>query len=54
LTVRRRLTAGFSLLVALLGVVIVVETAVVGGQTGFVVGALFVLAGGLRLLLSLR
>jgi hypothetical protein len=51
---RRRTTAGLSLLVALLGVVLMIETALLGGQTGFVVGALFTLAGALRLYLSLR
>lgn len=54
MTVRRRVTMAFSALVALLGVTLIVETAVVGGQTGFVLGALFLVAGTLRLLHSLR
>jgi len=39
---------------ALLGVVLIVETAVVGGSLGFLIGALFLAAGGLRLALVLR
>jgi hypothetical protein len=38
----------------LLGLVLIVETAVLGGGIGLVLGALFLLAGGLRLYLSFR
>jgi hypothetical protein len=41
-------------LTALLGVVLLVETAVVGGVLGFLIGGLFLVAGGLRLALVLR
>jgi hypothetical protein len=37
-----------------LGIVLIVETAVLGGGIGLLLGALFVLAGGLRLYLSFR
>jgi hypothetical protein len=37
-----------------IGLVLVVETAIVGGAIGFVLGALFLVAGALRLYLSLR
>ena len=47
-------TIVLSSLTMLLGVVLLVETAVVGGLLGFLIGALFVLAGGLRLALVLR
>ena len=38
----------------LLGLVLIVETAVLGGGIGLLLGALFLLAGGLRLYLSFR
>jgi hypothetical protein len=41
-------------LAALLGLVLVVETALVGGSLGFLLGGLFLAAGGLRLALVLR
>ena len=47
----RRATAGLSLLLLALGLAILVETAVLGGELGYVIGALFVLAGGGRLAL---
>jgi hypothetical protein len=47
-------TIVLSALAALLGLVLVVETAVVGGSLGFLLGALFLLAGCLRLALVLR
>jgi hypothetical protein len=47
-------TVGLSALIALLGVVLIVETAVVGGSLGFLIGALFLAAGSLRLVLVLR
>jgi hypothetical protein len=43
-----------SALTALLGLVLIVETAIVGGSLGFLLGALLLLAGGLRLALVLR
>jgi hypothetical protein len=52
---RRRATAAVSGVIVLLGVVLVIETlASGGGSTGYVVGALFVLAGAGRLYLSTR
>ncbi len=47
-------TVVLSALAALLGVVLIVETALVGGALGFLLGALFLAAGGLRLALVLR
>jgi uncharacterized membrane protein HdeD (DUF308 family) len=47
-------TIVLSALAALLGLVLVVETAVVGGSLGFLLGALFLVAGCLRLALVLR
>jgi hypothetical protein len=40
--------------VVLLGLVLIVETAMVGGSLGFVLGPLFLVAGALRLTLVLR
>jgi fucose permease len=51
---RARATVVLSAVLVLLGVVLVVETAIVGGVFGYLLGALFVLAGGLRLYLSSR
>ena len=51
---RRRATAAVSTLIVVLGLVLVVETAFQGGSTGYVLGALFVLAGLGRLYLSRR
>ena len=47
-------TVVFSAVAALLGVVLIVETAIVGGTLGFLIGGLFLLAGVLRLALVLR
>lgn len=47
-------TAALSAVLVVLGLVLIVETAVVGGGIGFLLGALFVLAGGLRLYLYRR
>ena len=47
-------TVLLSAVTAVLGVVLIVETAVVGGALGFLIGALFLFAGGLRLALVLR
>lgn len=52
--IRNRATVVFSFLLALLGLALVIETATLGGGLGFLLGALFVLAGILRLYLSLR
>jgi hypothetical protein len=51
---RYRATVGFSALLLLLGLVLIVETALLGGGIGLLFGALFALAGGLRLYLSIR
>ena len=45
-------TAALSALIALLGLGVIVETALVGGGVGFLLGALLILAGGVRLYLS--
>jgi len=54
LRLRGPATALLAAVTALLGVVLIVETAVVGGSLGFLLGALFLAAGGLRLALVLR
>lgn len=51
---RRRATIFLSVVLVVLGIVLIVETAVVGGNLGYLLGVLFVLAGGLRLYLSSR
>jgi hypothetical protein len=51
---RRLATAGLSAILVVMGIVLVAETAVVGGAIGYLLGALFAAAGGLRLYLSLR
>jgi hypothetical protein len=51
---RARATAFFSAVLLLLGLTLIVETAVLGGGLGLLLGVLFVLAGGLRLYLSAR
>lgn len=52
---RRRATTAVSGLIIVLGVILVIETAIVGGgTTGYVLGALFVLAGAGRLYLASR
>ena len=53
-TGRVRATRIFSGALVLLGVVLIVETAVLGGGIGLLLGALFLLAGGLRLYLSFK
>ena len=50
--IRQTLVSAALLLV--LGIALIVETAVLGGGIGLLLGALFVLAGGLRLYLSFR
>ena len=47
-----RATAALSILLAVLGLAIVVETAVLGGEAGYLFGALFFLAGAGRLALG--
>lgn len=49
-----RATIGLSALVGLVGLVLVVETAIFGGGIGLLLGAIFILAGVGRLYLSLR
>lgn len=52
---RAAITVGLSLLVAGLGVAVIVRTATLGGGSfGYLLGALFVCAGLLRLLLGER
>jgi hypothetical protein len=51
---RARTTVALSVILVALGVSLIVETAVLEGGIGYVLGALFVLAGGGRLYLSLR
>jgi hypothetical protein len=47
-------TLAFSALLVVLGVVILVETAIVGGGLGYVLGALLAAAGALRIYLVRR
>ena len=47
-------TLVLSALMAVLGVVLIVETTLVGGSLGFLIGALFLAAGSLRLFLVMR
>lgn len=47
-------TLALSALLVVLGVVILVETAIVGGSLGYVLGGLLTLAGGLRIYLVRR
>lgn len=51
---RARATVAFSAVLLVLGLALIVETALLGGGIGLLLGALFVLAGGLRLYLSSR
>lgn len=53
-SLRSRTTAALSVALVALGVALIVETAVLEGGIGYVLGALFVLAGAGRLYLSLR
>lgn len=54
----RRLQVGATVvisgLLALMGIVLIVETALLGGGIGFLLGTLFLLAGGLRVYLLRR
>jgi hypothetical protein len=47
----RRAAAALSVLLFALGLVILIETAVLGGELGYLIGALFLLAGGGRMAL---
>jgi hypothetical protein len=47
-------TLAFSALLVVLGVVILVETVIVGGSLGYLLGALLALAGALRIYLVTR
>ena len=51
---RARATLVLSGLLVALGLALIVETALLGGGLGILLGVLFVLAGGLRLYLSSR
>ena len=51
---RRAATAAFSGLLMAVGLTLLVETAVVGGQAGYGLGGAFLLAGAARLYLSVR
>jgi hypothetical protein len=51
---RLKLTIGLSVLMVVLGLVLLVETAVLGGGMGYAFGALLVLAGAGRLYVSRR
>jgi hypothetical protein len=51
---RARATAVFSGILVLMGAAVLVETAVLGGGIAYLLGVIFMLAGGLRLYLSTR
>lgn len=52
---RKRTTAAVSGLIIVLGIILLIETAIVGGgSTGYVLGALFIVAGVGRFYLSTR
>ena len=51
---QRRTTLALAALALVLGVVLVVETALLGGGIGFVFGGLLLVAGAGRLYVSLR
>lgn len=51
---RARVTSVLSALLVVLGTVAIIETALIGGGAGYVLGAILMLAGGLRLYLSFR
>jgi len=50
----RSVTIAISAVLVILGAAILVETAMVGGGIGYLLGALFAAAGGLRLYLAAR
>jgi hypothetical protein len=47
-------TVVLSAAMAVLGVVLIVQTVLLGGSLGFIIGALFLAAGSLRIFLVLR
>jgi hypothetical protein len=49
-----RATVALSTILALLGLALIVETAILGGGIGFVLGAVLLVAGAGRLYFSLR
>ena len=51
---RRRTTVALSILIVVLGIVVVAETALAGGGIGYLFGTLLVLAGAGRLYVSQR
>jgi uncharacterized membrane protein HdeD (DUF308 family) len=51
---RRRTTVALSILIVVLGIVVVAETALAGGGIGYLFGTLLVLAGAGRLYVSRR
>jgi len=51
---RRRTTIALSILIVVLGIVVVAETALAGGGIGYLFGTLLVLAGAGRLYVSRR
>jgi len=51
---RRRTTIALSILIVVLGIVVVAETALAGGGIGYLFGTLLVLAGAGRLYVSQR
>ncbi len=48
---KTRTTLAIAVLLAVLGVAILIETALVGGELGYLLGSLLVLAGALRIVL---
>ncbi|MEX2422232.1 MAG: hypothetical protein WD670_10500 [Actinomycetota bacterium] len=51
-TARKRATAAVSVLLVALGLAVLIETIVVGGELGFLLGALLLAAGFLRIVLA--
>ena len=51
---RRRTTVALSILIVVLGIVVLAETALAGGGIGYLFGTLLVLAGAGRLYVSQR
>ena len=51
---RAHATAAFSALLAAIGLALLIETALVGGTLGYLLGAAFLVAGALRLYLAVR
>ena len=54
IAVRARATAGFALVFIAIGIILIIQTAWLGGGIGFLLGALFVAAGAGRLYLLKR